>query len=265
MHAPEIVTSRAHPLVKRLRALLADSARSGLAVLEGGKLVEEALAAGVEVVECAVAAGAAEDRHAGLVARLAAGGTAVRRMAPTVIGALSEAPASQGILAIARRPVFDEDRIFGATPLIVVGVAIQNPGNVGALLRTGEAAGATGAYLTSASADSMSWKALRGSMGSAFRLPHVTGLGLDDVLARLAARGVATVATVASGGDPYDRMDFTGPVAFLFGNEGAGLPSDVPAKAGRRAEIPMAPPVDSLNVAVAAGVLLFEARGQRRG
>ena len=264
MIAREIVTSKANPLVKRLRALLGDSARSGLAVLEGFRLVEEALAAGVEIVECAVAPGVLEGPHSSLVARLEEGGTAVRVLAPDVVGALSEAQTSQGILAIARRPAFDEERIFHGTPLIVVGVGIQNPGNAGALLRTAEAAGATGAYLTAESADPMSWKALRGSMGSAFRVPHVSGPSADDVLARLAAHGVTTIATVASRGDRYDAMDFTGPVAFLFGNEGAGLPAELAARADWRVAIPMAPPVESLNVAVAAGILLFEAARQRR-
>ena len=264
MPPPEIVTSRSNPLVKRLRALLGDSARSGLAVLEGAKLAEEALDARVQIIECAVAPDALAGPHAALVARLEEGGAAVRVLAPDVLGALSEAHTSQGILAIARRPAFDEERIYRDTPLIVVGVGIQNPGNTGALLRTAEAAGATGAYLTAGSADAMSWKALRGSMGSAFRVPHVSGLGPDDALGRLAAHGVTTIAAVASRGDRYDAMDFTGPVAFLFGNEGAGLPAEVAARADRRVAIPMAPPVDSLNVAVAAGILLFEAGRQRR-
>jgi TrmH family RNA methyltransferase len=267
VHSRETITSRANPLVKKLRALLGDSARSGLAVLEGFKLVEEALAAGAGIVECAVAAEVLAGPHAALVARLENGGTAVRVLAADVLGALSETQASQGILAIARRPAFDEERIFRGTPLIVVGVGIQNPGNVGALLRTAEAAGATGAYLTTESADPLSWKALRGSMGSAFRLPHVTGARVEDVLASLSARGVTTVATAASADDgaAYDAMDFTGPVAFLFGNEGTGLPPDVAGLASRRVAIPMAPPVESLNVAVAAGIVLYEAARQRRG
>jgi TrmH family RNA methyltransferase len=264
MIARDIVTSRANPLVKRLRALRGDSARSGLAVLEGGKLVEDAVGAGVAIVECAVTPEVLDGPGAALVARLAESGAAVRILAPDVLASLSEAETSQGILAIARRPEFDEDRMFAGTPLIVVGVALQNPGNVGALLRAAEAAGGTGAYLTAESADPMSWKALRGSMGSAFRLPHVTGLGAGDVLARLAARGVMSVAAVAAHGDRYDTLDFTGPVAFLLGNEGAGLPAEVAERADRRVAIPMAPPVESLNVAVAAGILLFEAGRQRR-
>jgi TrmH family RNA methyltransferase len=264
MIAREIVTSRSNPLVKRLRALLADSARSGLAVLEGGRLLEEALHAGIQIVECAVAPDVLEGRHSALIGRLEDDGATVRVLAPDVLGALSEAQASQGILAIAQRPAFDEAQIYQGTALVVVGVGIQNPGNVGGLLRTAEAAGATGAYLAAGSADPMSWKALRGAMGSAFRVPHLTGLEAADVMARLAARGVTTIAAVASGGDRYDAVDFTGPVALLFGNEGSGLAADVAARADRRAAIPMAPPVGSLNVGVAAGVLLFEAARQRR-
>jgi RNA methyltransferase, TrmH family len=263
MIAREIVTSRSNPLVKRLRALLGDSARSGLAVLEGGKLVEEALQAGVQIVECAVARDVLEGRYSGLVARLEEDGAAVRVLAPEVLSAVSATETSQGIVAIAQRPAFDEEQIFRETPLIVVGVGIQNPGNVGALLRTAEAAGATGAYWTTGSADPMSWKALRGSMGSAFRVPHLGDLGAGDVLARLAARSVITIAT-SPRGERYDTIDFTGPVALLFGNEGAGLPAEVAARADRTVAIPMAPPVESLNVAVAAGILLFEAGRQRR-
>jgi TrmH family RNA methyltransferase len=265
MIAREIVTSRANPLVKRLRALLADSARSGVAVLEGGKLIEEALQAGIQIDECAVAADAVEGRHETLIARLEDDGAAVRVLAPDVLGALSETETSQGILAIAQRPVFDEERIFRGTPLILVGVGIQNPGNVGALLRAAEAAGATGAYFTAGSADPLSWKALRGSMGSALRVPHVTGLDAADVLARLASHGVPSMAAVSVGGEPYGAVDLTGPAALLLGNEGAGLAADVAARADRRIAIPMAPPVESLNVAVAAGILLFEAGRQRRG
>ena len=260
----DIITSRANPFVKRLRALVDDSARSGLAVLEGAKLVGEALAAGLEIVECAATPDTADGAQAALVARIAEGGATVRLLTPAVLAAVSPAETAQGLLAVARRPAFDEERIFRGTPLIVAGVAIQNPGNAGALLRAAEAAGATGAFFTAGSADTMSWKALRGSMGSAFRVPHVTGIAVGDLMSRLEARGVRAIAAAAAGGDPYDAMDFTGPVAFLLGNEGAGLPEELARGAGRRVAIPMAGAVESLNVAVAAGVLLFEAARQRR-
>jgi TrmH family RNA methyltransferase len=218
----------------------------------------------MDVAEAAIAEDAAADRAEALGSRLAAGDASVRRVSGDVLAALSETETTQGVIAIARRPVFDEARIFRGTPLVLVGVAIQNPGNVGALLRAAEAAGATGAYFTAGSADPMSWKALRGSMGSAFRVPHVAGLDATDALARLSARGVTTVAATGMDGDRYDGVDLAGPVALLLGNEGAGLPADLVARADRRITIPMAAPVESLNVAVAAGILLFEAGRQRR-
>jgi len=250
--------------VKRLRALRAGREAHDVVLLEGWRLIDEALDSGMEVAEVAIAEDAAADRAEALTSRLAAGNASVRRVSADVLDALSETETSQGVLAVARRPAFDEVLLFRATPLIVVGVAIQNPGNVGALLRAAEAAGATGAYFTSGSADPMSWKALRGSMGSAFRVPHVAGLEAADALARLSARGVTTIATTAAQGDRYDGVDLTGSVALLLGNEGAGLPADLAARADRRITIPMSAPVESLNVAVAAGILLFEAGRQRR-
>src|SRR5262249_39239347 len=159
---------------------------------------------------------------------------------------------SQGLVALARRPSFDEDALYRSTPLVVVAVGLQNPGNVGALLRTAEAAGATGAYLTAGTADPLSWKALRGAMGSAFRLPHVSGIALEDVLVRLRTRKVLTLATVAEGGEQYDTVDLRRPVAFLLGSEGGGLPSDPVARADHRVTILMAGRTQSLNVGVAA-------------
>jgi TrmH family RNA methyltransferase len=132
-------------------------------------------------------------------------------------------------------------------------------------LRTAEAAGASGAYLTRGCADPFSWKALRGSMGSAFRLPHVGGLRIEDVLRRLRARGVEAIATEVGAPAPYDELDLRRPVAFVLGNEGSGLPEHVLRGLERRVSIPMRGSVDSLNVGVAAGVLLFEAARQRRG
>jgi len=141
---------------------------------------------------------------------------------------------------------------------------VQNPGNLGGLLRTAEASGATGAYLAEGCADPFSWKALRGSMGSAFRLPHVRGEAAAAILDRLEARGVTVLATGAGGDRGYDEVDLTSPVALLLGSEGAGLPDALVRRVSLRLRIPLAPPVESLNVGVAAGVLLFEAARQRR-
>src|SRR3989442_5650531 len=165
-----IIRSRSNPLVRRLRALK-EKAGGELMLLEGRKLIEEALASGVGVVEAAASPRVAAGGRAGLMDTLRARGVAVRLVDEGVLASLSEVETSQGILALARRPAFDEARLYEGTPLVLVAAGIQNPGNLGALLRTAEAAGATGAYLNAGAAGPFSWKALRGPMGSAFRLP----------------------------------------------------------------------------------------------
>lgn len=264
--AEEIIRSRANPLVRRLRAMKERASGTDLALLEGFTLVEEALGAGMEILEAALTPRAAESARGREVGgQLAARGVPVRLVEEGILGGLSETETSQGLLALARRPSFDEESLYGDQPLIVVAGGLQNPGNVGALLRAAEASGATGAYVTAGTADPLSWKALRGAMGSAFRLPHVGGLTVAEALARLRLRGVTTLAAVAKGGDRYDGIDLTRPVAFVLGPEAAGLDADVAARADRRITIPMGGGAESLNVAVAAGVLLFEAARQRAG
>src|SRR5713226_7363597 len=256
-----IIRSRSNPLVRRLRALK-EKAGGELMLLEGPKLIEEALASGIAVVEAAASPRLAV--RGGLVDAIRARGVAVRLVDEGVLASLSEVETSQGILALARRPAFDEARLYEGTPLVLVAAGIQNPGNLGALLRTAEAAGATGAYLTDGAADPFSWKALRGSMGSAFRLPHRRRLTTADALARLEAHGISVVAADPRGALAYDEADLRRPVAILLGPEGAGLAAAAMSRAEASVAIPMARGVDSLNVSVAAGVLLFEAARQRR-
>jgi TrmH family RNA methyltransferase len=262
MPPDETLRSRENPLYKRLRALKERGGDRELCLLEGPKLVLEALAAGLEVVEAATAP-RAEASPAGASALTALRGreVPVRRMTAELHASLSEAETSQGVLALARRPAVEEGRVFRGTPLVAHGV--QNPGNLGGLLRTAEAAGASGAILTDGCADAFSWKALRGSMGSAFRLPLLRGLGIEDALCLLESRGVAVLATASDGERRYDEADLRGPVALLVGNEGAGLPAAVRARAALRLRVPLAGPVESLNVGVAAALALFEAARQR--
>jgi TrmH family RNA methyltransferase len=264
MPPAEPIRSRSHPLVRRLRALKQKSDRE-LCLLEGPKLLAEAVNAGVVFVEVAASARAVRaPGTAELVARLAADGVPVRTLAEDVLESLSETETSQGVVALARRPVFAESDLQRGAPLLLVAVAVQDPGNLGGLLRTAEAAGATGAYLTEGCADPLSWKALRGSMGSAFRLPHRKEKDPLALLGRLRGRGVRTVAAVADGGTAYDRADLSGTLAIVMGTEGRGLAEPVIAATDLRVTIPLAPPVESLNVGVAGALLLFEAARQRR-
>jgi TrmH family RNA methyltransferase len=264
MPAEETIRSRKNPLYRRLVALKDSGPAHDTCLLEGPRLVMEALGAGVRVIEAAASLRA--DRTPAGAAALEAlerAGVPLRRLTPELLRSLSEVETSQGIVAVARRPIFDEEELFRETPLVLVAHAVQNPGNLGALLRTAEAAGSTGAFLTEGSADPLSWKALRGSMGSTFRLPHVRGLPLRAALDRLEARGLRVMATDAAGETLYHEADLRQPVAILVGTEGAGLPGEVLRRAAARLRVPLRPPVESLNVGVAAALVLFEAARQR--
>ena len=264
MPVEETLTSRANPLYKRLRALKERGPERDLCLLEGPTLVLEALGASAVVVEAAASARAeASPRGREALAALRDRGVTVRRMTAGLLTSLSEAETSQGLVALARRPAFDEARLFRGTPLVLVVEGVQNPGNLGGLLRTAEAAGATGALLAAGTADPFSWKALRGSMGSAFRLPHRAGLPVGDALRALEERGVAVFATAADGERRYDEADLRGPTALVVGSEGRGLSSAVRERAKARLRVPLSAPVESLNVGAAAALVLFEAARQR--
>jgi TrmH family RNA methyltransferase len=256
---PEPIRSRANPLVKRLRARKADETTC---VLEGGKLLVEALAAGVRIHE--VAASPRADGTPAVEAAVRAR-VAVRWIDDTLLASVSDVETAQGVLAIAERPRLDRREWLRArAPLALVAVEVQNPANLGGLLRTAEAAGAAGAVLTRGCADPFSWKALRGSMGSAFRLPLLGGLTWPEARDALRSHRLRLVALDGGGERDLWRADLTGACAMLLGNEGRGLPADVVAEADERVRIALTAPVESLNVGVAAGVALFEAARQRR-
>lgn len=264
MPAREIVRSRANPAFRRFQERKRRARGEGLALLEGPKLVAEAIGAGVVPLEAAFSERAARSPAGrALLRELEASGAAVRLFSEALLGSLTEVEASQGVVALAEPPRFAESAVFGGTPLVLACAGVQNPGNLGALLRSAEAAGATGAVLGEGTADPFSWKALLGSMGSAFRLPLLRGIALPSLLALLKQRGLRTIAADAAAGRRYDAIDLRGPIALLVGSEGDGLPAALLAGADERVSIPLKRPVESLNVAVAAGILMFEAARQR--
>jgi TrmH family RNA methyltransferase len=142
-------------------------------------------------------------------------------------------------------------------------VAVQDPGNLGAVARVAEAAGMTRLVVAGQSADPFSWKALRGSMGSALRLPIDIRAEPAAVLDELRRQGTSIVAAAPRGGRPFFEVDYTGETAIVIGGEGRGLPPALSAAADELVTIPMQPPVESLNTAIAAALLAYEARRQR--
>lgn len=186
-----------------------------------------------------------------------------------VFGAISPVRTPSGIVAIAVRDPADAARICRhANGFVVTAVDVQDPGNLGSLVRTAEAGAATGVLVCTAngsgSANPFSWKALRGSMGSALRLPVAPPLPAEDALACLKDAGARVVAAVARGGRDPDAIGWSGHVGLLLGGEGAGLSDALASACDERVTIPMSRSVESLNVAVAGGILIYAARRQRQ-
>jgi TrmH family RNA methyltransferase len=181
-----------------------------------------------------------------------------------VLAAISPVRQPSGVVAIAHRLSVSMADVFKGAPQLVVLLAdIQDPGNVGAIVRAAEACGATGVVTGEGTADPFAWKALRGSMGSTFRVPVADRQPLAAVVDRARTSGLKIVATVPRGGTPLPDAYLRAPCAILLGGEGAGLTAQLAAAADERITIPMKPPVESLNVAIAAAVILYEAARQR--
>jgi len=262
----DAISSRHNAFVQRCRAVARRrDAASGEVLLDGVHLLGDALAAGVPIDEAAATPAVWESAEgAPLARRLESAGVRLHAAAAQAIEAASPVRSPTGLVALGRWSPVPLARALAPQPaLVVCAVGVQDPGNLGALVRAADAAGATAVVVSSGSADPLGWKALRGSMGSAFRVPIVAGADVQAACADARARGIRVVAAVPAGGTALYDCDLTGPVLLLVGGEGAGLPEPLRQQADVSLRIPMRPAVESLNVAVAAGVVLFEARRQR--
>ncbi|MCB9914078.1 MAG: RNA methyltransferase [Planctomycetes bacterium] len=247
-----VIRSRTNALLKRVGAALAGRERD-VVVLEGERLVRDALRAGVELEVALVA----ESRAAEL-GDLAA---PLRVVADELLARASALESSPGVLALARPPqtrTLDALNPRGARLVLVV-AGVQDPGNLGALARSAEAAGAGALVCLAGGARPFGPKALRGSMGSLLRLPVHAAAEAAALADTLAARGYRQVCAATRGGARWDRFDWSGPIALWVSGETSELP-DVTARF-EHVTIPMHGDVESLNVTVAASLLLFAAGG----
>jgi RNA methyltransferase, TrmH family len=264
------MTGAPHSSVKRYRELARNPSKNGIErelLLDGTHLLLEARQSGLPIESAAFGEDAFTDPAVKTLAQqLVADGADVFIVSRKTLESMSPVRSPSGVVSIARRtlPTLTDalSAVTPAVPLIVVAHDIQDPGNVGGVMRTAEAAGATAFVATASTADPLGWKALRGSMGSALRLPIARG-DIAEVIRTLRSRGIATSALVPRDGEPLFEADFTKPSAVIFGSEGAGLPADVLRQVDRRITIPMQDPVESLNVGVAAALVLYEAFRQR--
>lgn len=263
--ANDKITSRKNPLIQQARAVR-DGRERELVFVEGVRLCEEALRAGVDFESVFYTTELeANARGARLVEELRRDCPRALPVTESVLESVADTKTSQGIVALARRPQTGIDVIGldGEIPLVVIMHRANNPSNAGAMLRVAEAAGATAAVSTKGSTDLFSPRALRGSMGSAFRLPLWTGATLGESLNFCAERGIRTVSTDADANVAHTEIDWTIPRAVILGPEAGGLTDEEAHAADESVRIPMRAPVESLNVAVALAIILYEAARQR--
>ena len=238
--------------------------RSGLTLVDGAREVRRALDAGVEIVEAYVSPGLeARDDAAAILGGLEAAGVAWVPASDEALGRLAFGDRSEGVVAIIRPPSLALTRLSPPDdPLVVVAEGIEKPGNLGAILRSADGAGADAVIVADARTDPFNPNAIRASLGTIFRLP-VAAATSEDALAWLLERGIRVVAARAAATDAYTSLDLRGPLAIVLGSEAVGLTSAWDDERVIGARIPMHGVADSLNVSVAAAVLLYEAVRQR--
>lgn len=263
--ADELIKSRKNPLAQHARSVRDGRERESIFV-EGLRLCEEALRAGLGF-DFVLYTRSLEDaaRGARLLASLREARVRVVVVSDAVLESVSDTKTPQGVAAVARRPQSGPELLarVEATPLIVILHGANNPSNAGAALRVAEAAGATGVVATRGSVDLFSPKALRGAMGSAFRLPVWTGATFEEALRFCAARGIKTVGTDARAVATHTEIEWTTPRAVVLGPEAGGLTDEEVRACDESVRIPMREPVESLNLTSALAVVLYEAARRR--
>jgi TrmH family RNA methyltransferase len=258
-----VLTSLKNPWVKTLHKLHQAKYRRQQQqfLLEGTHLVQEAIATQYPLqAVCATAMW--QGRHPALWAQLSQCTERQETVSPEVLGAIATTQTPDGVVAIA-----PSDTVTTTIHHPTLGLAledIQDPGNVGMLMRTAVAAGSDGIWLSQNSVDLTHPKVLRASAGQWLRLPKQVGIDLLAQMSTWREQGCQILATASAGAVPYWQIDLTHPTVLLVGNEGAGLSSGAIAAADHTVTIPMMHGVESLNVGVAAAVILFEALRQRQ-
>ncbi len=258
----EVITSRDNRRLIHARRVR-DGGTRDLIFIEGKRLVAEAMSAGLEIEECFVADGFDDiDLVEAIVAR-----ASLFSLSDNLFKSIADTKSPQGIIAVAKRPSIGvgglDDSVFQKAGSIVVFLKdVNNPANLGAILRTAEAAGSPVVITSPDSADAFSPKSLRASMGSAFRLKIEQGMTLSEAAKWARERGMRVVGTDPEKGRAYTENDWARPSLVVFGSEAHGFTIEEIAKCDESVRIPIAAGVESLNLAVSAGVILFEAKRQ---
>jgi len=259
------VTSAANPLLKVFRRALAEgTARGGWLAVEGPHLVEEALrAAERAAVQSVIVAAGARQEFRGLLARLPSQAE-VTQVPDRLFCQIAATESPQGIAALVElhRASFG-DSIMRPDALVVVACSLQDPGNLGTIVRSAQALGATALITLEATVSPFNAKAVRASAGAVFHLPVFTGQKTRALFERLHEAGVRIIAADRRSPSKLSDADLRGPVAVLIGGEAAGLAPEIAAEADLLLSIPIRPGMDSVNAATAASIFLYEVARQR--
>jgi TrmH family RNA methyltransferase len=254
------ITGRHNRRVKELRIAFrqGDLTASGECAIEGVKLIEEALRSGRHLESVFFSESArslAEKLLPGIGAQ-----TEALVLPDALFNSIVPSEAPQGVAALVKLPVVPSARLLDRANVgpLVVACGLQDPGNLGTILRSAEAFGAVGIFLTEGTVSLYNWKVLRASAGSIFRLPFLQ-LSCDELLPMLRARGIRLLATSSHHGTPLPRISWTLPLAIFIGNEGAGLSRELLREMDDTVVIPQSAQVESLNAGVAASIVLYEA------
>jgi RNA methyltransferase, TrmH family len=257
-----MLTSTQNPLVKQIRKLHGAKERreTGLCLLEGTHQIQEAIAVKYPLKTlCCTEQWQAQ--HPELWSIALETGDRVESVSDEVIRAMATTVNPDGVVAIAPRLAIPTPPIPANLTLVLA--AIQDPGNLGTMIRTAVAAGADGLWVSQDSVDPDNPKVLRASAGQWFRLAMGVSDRLTELVTSYKQQGVKVIATTSHTDTSYWDVDWRSPALILLGNEGAGLSQELAALADVRVKIPMAPGVESLNVATAAALMLYEVRRQR--
>ena len=260
------ITSRDNSLLRRARAVRDGKVHDSIFV-EGLRLCEEALRSNLRIEAIIYSDQIAnKDRAATLIHNIENVALKSASCSERLLASISYTKTPQGIIVLASRPTISEKDLAQRqtqTALLVILHGLNNPVNLGAILRTAEAAGATGVITTVGTTDPFSPKSLRGAMGAAFRLPIWTEVNYEQAIKWCGKRSIQTIcADVHAKRGPAD-VDWRQPTALIVGAESRGLSDTELAAADQAVKIPMKGLTESLNVAVAAGILLYEAERQR--
>jgi TrmH family RNA methyltransferase len=269
----DLITSGANPVLKRVR-LLADRKhrqREGAFVVEGIQPVWQAVEAGADVEMLVVAPGllarsAAAARATAMITGQEQQGVRVARLSDELFTRVSGRAGPSGLAAIVHGRLAGLAGLAGRPDAVFVALhGISSPGNLGTIIRTANAAGAAGVVLVGQTTDPFDPAAVRASMGALFTLPVAHASGPAEFFGWAAGGGVTVVTTSARAGQSFWDASYPRPLALLLGAEGAGLPGEMLARGDRQVRIPMSGTTESLNLAVAAALLLYELNRQARG